>query len=37
MANFYDEQITNEATCPKCETMFEEVMKVVTWNEKENN
>jgi len=35
MANFYDEQITNKATCPECDAVYEEVMKVVSWNKKE--
>lgn len=35
MANFYDEQITNDATCPECGTVFEEIMEVVSWNKKE--
>lgn len=37
MANFYDEQITNDATCPKCNAVFEEVMEVVSWNKKEES
>lgn len=36
-ANFYDEQVTNDATCPKCETEFEEIMEAVSWNKKERS
>lgn len=34
-SHFYDEQVTNNATCSKCDTVFEEIMEVVSWNKKE--
>ena len=34
---YYDEQITNDATCPKCETVFDPQMTITSWNKKENN
>lgn len=27
----YDNQHVNEATCPKCETVFNEIMEVTSW------
>lgn len=30
----YDEQIINEAECPKCKTVFNEIMEVIGWERK---
>ncbi len=30
-----DEQHTNDAKCPKCQTVFSEIMEVIGWEEKQ--